>query len=169
MARTVTITDGGASISIAITNTLPTTKTGYTNINKADINNISLILPDQVAIIPSSDCRTTWIIDWNDVDSPTVTSGLELMLALEAMLNNQAEAGGITAESGTFEDSDLVANVLTITHSLGTEDVTVTLRNPSGGLETAYPATVVDDATITIDFGGSIGAGTWGYLIIGAV
>jgi hypothetical protein len=167
MARTVTITDGGASISIAITNTLPTTKTGYTNINKADINNISLILPDQVAIIPSSDCRTTWILDWNDVDSPVVTSGLELMLALEAMLNNQA--GGIKAEPGTFEDSDLVANVLTIIHSLGTEDVTVTLRNSSGGLETAFPATVVDDATITIDFGGSIGAGTWGYLIIGAV
>lgn len=167
MSRAITITDGGASISIAVTNTLPTTNTGYTHLNKVDINNITLILPDTVCIVPSNTKNHTWKIDWNEVDSPTVTSGLELLLALEAMLNNQA--GGLTAEPGIFTDADLVANVLTITHTLNTEDVTVSLRRPDGGLETSFPAVVVDDATITIDFGGSIGAGTWGYLIIGAI
>lgn len=80
-------------------------------------------------------------------------------------------AGNIlSSASNTFTNADLVAGVLTVTHNLNTENISsVTVLNPTGGGETGLSWSVIDANTIEIDFGGSIGAGTYTWVVSGVV
>lgn len=95
-------------------------------------------------------------IPFDDITSPVAASEEDLAELLQAY-NNQSK-------EGTFTNADLSAGVLTITHSLGTTSVAVVIRDPAG-LETVQPNTVVDSNTVTVDFGGAIGAGTYTYFV----
>lgn len=96
------------------------------------------------------------LIPFSDVTSPVAASGSALAELLQAY-NNQSK-------DGTFTNADLSAGVLTIVHNLGTTSVAVVIRDPDG-LETIQSNTVVDANTVTIDFGGAIGAGTYTYFV----
>ena len=169
MARTITITDNVNTIQLVRTDSQPTSLSTTTDIAKYDIANMNLV-GDWVIINLYAPNSPKWIkLDYSDVTSPSYVSGAALYAGLLAMWQNTPYAGSY-ATSGTFTDADLVDGittfVLTITHAFATTDVTLTLQDPSGNLVTIYPAVVVDNATITVDFGASIGAGTWSYILI---
>lgn len=69
-----------------------------------------------------------------------------------------------------FSNTNLVAGVLSINHSLNTQFPIPTLIRPDGTYENAESIiTKVDADNVTFDFGGAIQTGTWNGLIrIGA-
>jgi len=96
-------------------------------------------------------------IQYSKVTSPT-SANISDLADLLAAYNNQSA-------SGTFTNADLTAGVLTITHNLGTTDVAVVIRDPDG-LEALTANTIVDGDSLTVDFGGAIGAGTWTWFVL---
>ena len=62
----------------------------------------------------------------------------------------------------TFTNSNLVAGVLTITHSLDTNYPSPLLRRPDGTYENAIAImTYITSNQVIFDFGGVIDTGTW--------
>jgi len=77
--------------------------------------------------------------------------------------------GVVQTDSDTFTDGDLAAGILAITHSLNTETIiSVTIIDPDG-LSEIMSFTVIDADNVTVDFGGSIGIGTFTWIVTAAV
>lgn len=106
-------------------------------------------------------------LDTSSEASNTVFSGFTGSPALKASI------GPATNYTHEFDNTNLIANVLTVPHNLlvGYENqtgfVNINLYNPSGELvpfasspSTPY-VTIVDEGTLTITFTGPITAGTW--------
>ena len=169
MARTITITDNLNSLQITRTDTDPSPLSATTNIAKANIVAIDLITTDIVALIEYEE-RPTIFLDWNFVTVPSVVSGADLYAQIVAMWLN-APASNIFTQTGTFVNADLVAFVLTITHTFNTNNLFLTLKDPLGDVMTAFPANVnpVAPYDVTVDFGGALGAGTYDYTLIAIV
>jgi len=100
-------------------------------------------------------------IKFVDVTSPVAATIGELAELLSVYSTE------LDSASGTFTNADLVAGVLTISHALGSVNVAIVIRDPAG-TESYQPNTVVDNDTVTVDFGGSIGAGTYTWSAITA-
>lgn len=67
----------------------------------------------------------------------------------------------------TFTNADLVANVLTVTHNLGTQFTTQVIIRPDNTEESTIPIKKITDTnTVTFNFGGSIDSGTWSIAVI---
>lgn len=68
--------------------------------------------------------------------------------------------------SGTITNASLTAGVYTLVHGKATSIVRMTLYNPDGyHQELGGIFQVVDANTVRIDFGGSIDAGNWTYIL----
>lgn len=98
-------------------------------------------------------------LPFSEVVSP-VCSTIEDLADLLATYSTSVQSA-----SGTFTDADLVAGVLTITHNLGSTNIAVVIRDPSG-MESYQPNTIVDNNSLTVDFGGTIGAGTFTWFAL---
>ena len=86
--------------------------------------------------------------------------------ALDSFLQNILNTNSTTPlATDTFTNADLVAGVLTINHGLGTLYPALFITDPSGGYVGGVTITVVDANSVTVDFGGAIGAGTWTWFI----
>ena len=169
--RQISLTDNDWLIDMTVTNTLPTTQTASSSIVKHNITAIDMY-SDEVSITENNPHRPITRLKYTDVATPVVASASDLYIALVAMQNN-IPSSGIFSTWGSFTDADLVDGIttwtLTINHLFATENVTVSLRNASNGLETSFPATVVDNATVTVEFGATIGAGTWHWILTATV
>jgi len=164
MAREITIIDNFTAIQITYAQDYPSAASATSNIAKSNIVAVEMVDTDTVALVQYEE-RPNILLNYAEVIVPVVASGAELYTALITMWLNVPGAT-IYTQTDTFVDADLVANVLTVTHLYATETVFLVLYNPSGGVETGYLPVVVDDATVTVDFGGSIGVGTWTYLLV---
>jgi hypothetical protein len=78
----------------------------------------------------------------------------------------QVQLTGGASYNGSFQNSDLVAGVLSVNHGLNTTFPKPLIRRPDGTYEDALSImTYTDVNNVTFDFGGSIAAGTWVILI----
>jgi len=95
-------------------------------------------------------------IDFDSVTSPVAADAETLADTIQAYNHD--------SQNGTFTNDDLTAGVLTITHNLGSTSIAVVIRDPDGQ-ETIPTNTVVDSDSLTVDFGGAIGAGTYTWFV----
>ncbi len=114
-------------------------------------------------------CNLWFIADaCSDTTSKTLQCArLANEFAGESCLSGSGTAGStLIPATGTFESTDLDASyVLTITHSLNSELVTgVTIIDPDDKLD-IVSFTIVDADTVTVDFGGAIGSGTFTWIV----
>ena len=82
--------------------------------------------------------------DWKDLPDGTTP------ITQDKLDNYEVGIFQAHGEVTQFEDSDLVAGVLTITHSLGEKFVHVSIWNASG-VEQAPDVTCVNTTTVTVD------------------
>lgn len=66
---------------------------------------------------------------------------------------------------GTFDNGDLTSGVFTINHNLLTTNTLLIIFNPDG-YQVNYPWKNVDNSNTIVDFGGSIDAGAWSFMIV---
>ena len=67
---------------------------------------------------------------------------------------------------GTFDNADLVGGTWTLVHSKDTPYVKLTVRNPSGYEQNLGGILKIhDNDTVKLEFGGSIDAGDWVYIL----
>ena len=173
MAKSIAITDNLSSIQFVITDTVVVPPIATSNILKSDIKSVELFTSTQHSIMQDMvvmelGSHRYMELDWNLVTVPTVTSAADLYTQLLAMWLN-VPAQNIFTQTATFTNASLVANVLTITHAFATTNVFITIKDPSGAIVGGLSPVVVDNAHITIDFGGAIGAGSWTYILIAIV
>lgn len=98
-----------------------------------------------------------------EVDTSIQVAPLDLTTDFPSWSGGDLHAKVTGTEIVEFTNSDLSANVLTVSHSLGSKFVSLLLTDPSDQLFDLSSVTVtfVDNSSFTIDFGGSITAGTW--------
>lgn len=170
MARQITITDNLSTIQITYVQTgTAGAGSGTENILKSQIANITMIDTDTVCIIFASQYRKPFIkLNWNEVTAPVVVSGSDLYAQLLVILLN-VPSSGVFALSSTFTNADLVAGVLSRTHPYATNNIVVSIYDPTG--ISVFPTLTVvtpitSPASFTLDFGGAIGAGTYTYVLV---
>lgn len=151
----ITITNATGLLKIAFPNQTMWLPKPFRVTQKVQRGSIWLLSGDEGRTVGRSDVK----IDYSEVVSP-VTASISALAELLATYSIDPQSA-----SGNFTDADLTAGVLTIVHNLGTTHVALVVRDPAG-LETLQPNTVVDNNTITVDFGGSIGAGTFTYFVL---
>lgn len=66
--------------------------------------------------------------------------------------------------SSIFTNLALAGNILTINHGKNTRKIRLTIFSPAG-ISNPYPWYIVDANNVAINFGGSIEAGDWEYLL----
>lgn len=173
MAKTITITDNIGSFQLVKTDTNPSPITTTSNISKGDIMEITLLVSSNITIMPNlvqlmlyGDRQES--IDWNLVTSPVVVNASDLYSQLMVMYLNTG-SGNVFALSSTFTNANLVGGILSRTHPYGTNNITITVLNPSGVIVTPIVTAVTpltSPASFTLDFGGAIGAGTYTYVLV---
>ncbi len=174
MAREISITDNLSTIQITYVQDYPVPGASATdNMLKSQISNITMIDTDTVCIIFADQYRKPFIrLNWNEVVLPTpIVSGADLYAQLMAIWLNMP-AVNIFTQTGLFTNLTLVDHiatwVLTITHPFATTNVFLVIQDNTGAIINTFPATVVDNATVTVDFGGAI-VGNWNYTLIAIV
>lgn len=65
--------------------------------------------------------------------------------------------------TGSFDNTDLIANVWTLNHAKNTVDVLLFIKDPDGYFEFGVRPRIVDANNMDVDFGGAI-TGTYTYL-----
>ena len=70
--------------------------------------------------------------------------------------------------STTFTSADLVAGILTLTHTLNSETLSVTIKKADGKLVEANDVDIVDANTVSVDLLGIPLTGTWTAILISA-
>lgn len=96
------------------------------------------------------------------VDIIQSTISLEVSSSISGPTGPAGATGG-TPYSTTFENSDLVANVLTEAHGLARLPAAIMIYDASGNKVTAM--TSATTTNVVIDFGGTI-TGTWNLVVI---
>lgn len=167
MARTISITDNVSTIQLVRTDSQPSSLSATANILKSSIENICIVSSTDIALVKYDD-RPNEYINWTEVSSPAVVSLSDLYSQVLAMWLN-VPSSGVFALSSTFTNADLVAGVLSRTHPYATNNIVITVFDPTGLVivPTVTAVTpITSPASFTLDFGGAIGAGTYSYTLV---
>jgi hypothetical protein len=136
------------------------------SINHIPIAQIETVRKEGSKIISIQlDKRSNYIINYDDItlfnSSSTIPTIVEILNILTAIIST----GGTEQSTGTFEDADLVADVLSVNHGLGFLYPTLKIEDPTGQVSVKdYSSVDVDNLEAT--FAGGVGAGTYKWICV---